>query len=63
MKLSYLKTHWTPEESHSLLSFLEAMRDTLWQTYGNEIIEFYERKDQQQDQGLSSFIEDDPIPF
>jgi hypothetical protein len=39
MRLSILKTHWTPEEAQTVLTFLDELRDTLWQNYGNDIVE------------------------
>lgn len=39
MRLSMLKTHWTPEEAHTVLTFLDELRDTLWQNYGDDIVE------------------------
>jgi len=62
MKLSYLKTHWTPEEAHTNLSFLDDVRDTLWRTYGSDIIAFYQQQ-QSQDQETSLAFEDNNIPF
>lgn len=66
MKLSYLKTHWTPEQAHTILSFLDDIRDTLWRTYGSEIIEYYQQqntKDHYQDKNTFDDWEDDIIPF
>ena len=66
MKLSYLKTHWTPEEAHTILSFLDELRDTLWQTYGSEIIEHYQQpntQDQHHDKNAFTDWKDDNISF
>lgn len=38
MRLSYLKTHWTPEDAHAMLNLLDELREGLRHTYGNEII-------------------------
>lgn len=43
MKLSYLKTHWTPEDAHAILSLLDELRDVLWHTYGDDITEHYQQ--------------------
>lgn len=43
-KLTYLKTHWTPEDAHSILSLLDELRDVLWNTYGNDIIECHQKQ-------------------
>lgn len=55
MKLSYLKTHYTPQEVHTILSFLDDVRDTLRHTYGRETIEHYQQQhahDQQHDENV-----------
>lgn len=39
MRLSMLKTHWTPEEAHTILIFLDELRDVICQNYGNDIVE------------------------
>lgn len=62
MRLSYLKTHWTPEEAHAILTFLDDLRDTLRHTYGSDIIEYYQQQ-QTQEQQASLTFEDDTIPF
>jgi|GEM_PF-1174984 len=39
MKLSQLKTHWSADDAHLVLSFLDELRDALWAAYGAEVIE------------------------
>lgn len=66
MKLSYLKTHWTPEEAHTILTFLDDVRDVLWRTYRDEIVEYYQQQyspDQWQDEKAMIDWKDDNIPF
>jgi len=62
MKFMQFKSHWTPEEAHTLLTFLDDFRDTLWQNYGHEIIE-YCRQQQINEHDFSVEFEDDVIPF
>lgn len=62
MKLSYLKTHWTPEEAHTILSFLDDVRDTLWRTYSSDIVNYYHQQHIEEKETLSDF-EDNNIPF
>ena len=59
MRLSYLKTHWTLDEAHSMLTLLDELRELLWQTYGSDIID-YQKQAQKR-----SFVEtdDEPPPF
>ena len=73
MKLTQLSTHFTPEEAHCVLSFLDELRDTLWNTYGPEIVAQYQQQhgqsppDEPTDNlGNNSTLidwEDDMIPF
>lgn len=39
MKLMQLKTHWNAEDAYAVISFLDELRDLLWATYGDDIIE------------------------
>lgn len=66
MKLSYLKTHWTPEEAKTVLIFLEELQQIISNAYGNEIDNFYQNEiiEKQMDESDHDFtIEDDAIPF
>lgn len=73
MKFSQLKTHWTPDDAHAILSLLDELRDALWNTYGAEIIELQHKQqhklmkntdsDSKQLNWLDDSIEDERIPF
>jgi len=39
MKFTQLRTHWTADDAHVVLSLLDELREALWETYGPEIIE------------------------
>ncbi len=39
MKLSQLKTYFEPDEAYLIISFLDELKEVLWETYGAEIIE------------------------
>ena len=39
MRFSTLKTHWTPDDAHAILSLLDELRDVLWATYVADIVE------------------------
>ena len=39
MKITRLTTYWTAEEADSVLCLLDELRDRLWETYGDQIIE------------------------
>ena len=38
MKLSQIKTHWTADEAYLVISFLDELRDLVWESYADEII-------------------------
>jgi hypothetical protein len=38
MKVTRLYTHWTPEEAHTIIEFLDMLRDQLCDIYGDQII-------------------------
>jgi len=39
MKTTRLYTHWSAEEAHSVIAFLEVLRDQLWEIYGDSVVE------------------------
>ena len=59
MKTALLKTHYSPEEAYSLLMVLDALRESLWQNYREEIVHYCQHN--AIEEGLD-FI-DDEIPF
>lgn len=62
IRFSQLTTHWTPEDAHTILTLLDELRDTLWATYGNDIIE-YCHQHLEKDNDTFADIDDDKIPF
>ena len=63
MNLSYLKTHWTPEEAHILLGLLDQLRDVLWATYGSAIIEHYQSLAEKDNEDTEPLFHPEDIPF
>lgn len=39
MKITRLTTYWTADEADTAISLLDELRDRLWDTYGDQIIE------------------------
>lgn len=39
MKITRLTTHWEPDEAQFVIEFLDRLREELWETYGDEIID------------------------
>ncbi len=41
MNTTRITTYWNTEDAHTVIEFLDILRDHLWETYGDEIIEMY----------------------
>ena len=39
MKIIRLTTYWTADQADTVVAFLDELRDMLWETYGDQIIE------------------------
>ena len=39
MKITRLTTYWSVDEADTVVAFLDELRDTLWQCYGEQITE------------------------
>jgi hypothetical protein len=39
MKVTRLYTHWEAAEAHTVIAFLDLLRDQLWEEYGDQIVE------------------------
>jgi hypothetical protein len=62
MKLSYITSHWSPDQAYDMLMLLDNLRDTIWQNYRDEIIEYCHQQGCCEDDFLVD-IGDDVIPF
>jgi len=40
MKITKLTTHWTPAQADEMLALLDELRDQLWETHGQAIIDY-----------------------
>lgn len=38
MKITRLYTHWEAAEAHTVIEFLDVLRDQLWEIYGDQIV-------------------------
>ena len=59
MKITRLTTYWTADEADSVISLLDELRDRLWDTYGDQIIEL--RRNAMP--GVESNIDQAQLPF
>ena len=39
MRITRLTTYWTADQADTVVAFLDELRDMLWETYGDQIIE------------------------
>jgi hypothetical protein len=65
MKITRLTTHWDPGEAHTIVEFLDRLRDELWETYGDEIITLLQQAavSHQLDEHQTKLPFDDDIEF
>ncbi len=65
MKVTRLYTHWTAEEAHTVIEFLDILRDQLWETYGDAVVDMMRdaSANQTQHENQVAFEFDDDIEF
>ncbi len=39
MKITRLHSHWSAEEAHTVIEFLEVLREQLWENYGDAVVD------------------------
>ncbi len=39
MKITRLYTHWEAAEAHTVIEFLDVLRDQLWELYGDQLVD------------------------
>jgi len=39
MKITTLHTHWSAEEAHTVIEFLEVLREQLWEIHGDAVVD------------------------
>ncbi len=45
MKVTRLTTYWSIDEAAIVIEFLDILRETLWETYGEQIIQMHREVD------------------
>ena len=65
MRFMHLKSHWSPEDAHTMLSLLDELRDAIWQAYGDDIMAHCRQEQSHSTDELdhSNASDDDIIPF
>ncbi len=65
MKITRLPTYWTAEQAHTVIEFLEVLREQLWENHGDMVVDMLREasadKAWQEAQGTFEF--DDEIEF
>jgi hypothetical protein len=57
MKITRVHTHWTAEEAHIVIDFLDVLRDQLWHSYGDSVVEILRHG------SLNEACHDDQVAF
>ena len=57
MKIARVHTHWTAEEAHTVIEFLDVLRDELWHSYGDSVVDMLRQA------SVNEACHDDQVPF
>jgi hypothetical protein len=65
MNTTRLTTYWTVDEAATIITFLDILRDALWETYGEQITMMLrdDHDDRIRDTNQYEFEFNDDIPF
>jgi hypothetical protein len=66
MKITQLTTYWTADEADAVVAFLDELRDTLWECYGEQITEMRRNAQTRAERDTSQaelLFDDDDIEF
>ena len=65
MKITPVHTHWTAEEAHTVIEFLDVLRDQLWHSYGDTVVDMLRQAsaNNAQHEEQVNFEFDDDIDF
>ncbi len=65
MEVTRLHTYWSAEEAHSVIEFLEVLREQLWENYGDAIVDMLREASAEQawKEAQAKFVFDDDITF
>ncbi len=65
MEVTRLHTYWSAEEAHSVIEFLEVLREQLWENYGDAVVDMLRETSAEQawQEAQVTFEFDDEIEF
>ena len=67
MKVTRVKTHWSPKQASIAIELLDTLRDALWEDYGDQISELFwhdiASTEPCVDEAQQALPFDDDIPF
>ncbi len=65
MKVTPLHTYWTAEEAHTVIEFLEVLREQLWENHGGMVVDMLREAsaDKAWQEAQITFEFDDEIEF
>jgi hypothetical protein len=58
----HIPAYWSAEQAQAIFDLLDALRDRIWEQYGQQIQE-QDRIDRQGDAPPDAWDIDDPVPF
>ena len=65
MKITRLRTHWSAEEAHVVIEFLEVLREQLWENHGDAVVDMLRETSAEKawQEAQAKFEFDDDITF
>ncbi len=63
MTFIQMTTHWEAEEAHSVIEFLDQLRDALWQRHGEGITQMQRESSTVHNDRQHDLPFDDPLDF
>jgi len=63
MKILRITTHWSAEEAECIYQLLDELKEAIWQSYGEDILEMHKIRqlEKQASDGLEDFNDETPF--
>ena len=63
MKILKITTHWSAEEAEGIYQLLDELKDAIWQSYGEDILEMHKTMQLEKQDGSEYLGPNDELPF
>ena len=63
MKILKITTHWSAEEAEGIYQLLDELKDAIWQSYGEDILEMHKTIQLEKQDGGEYWDPNDELPF